>query len=140
MGSVQQACDILRRLGDNNALAAALVESGAWNEALALVKQFPALGKEVYLPYARWLAEQEQFIEAQQGGKLLIASIVDPVLNKKIWFRYSLLRSWMFGRSGTRSEHTGYERRGAQQVRRRFLLLLAVCQTPFTTSCQIVSS
>lgn len=70
LGSAQQAFDILRRLGDNNALAAALIESGAWTEALALVKQVPALGKDVYLPYARWLAEQEQFIEAQQGKSI----------------------------------------------------------------------
>lgn len=69
LGSVQLACDILRRLGDTTALAAALVEAGSWTEALALVKQQPALSRDIYLPYARWLAEQEQFIEAQQGKK-----------------------------------------------------------------------
>lgn len=67
LGSVQQACDILRRLGDTNALAVALVEAGGWTEALALAKQYPAISRDVYLPYARWLAEQEQFVEAQQG-------------------------------------------------------------------------
>ncbi len=70
LGSVQLACDILRRLGDTAALAAALVEFGAWTEALALAKQHPDLSRNVYLPYARWLAEQEQFIEAQQGKNL----------------------------------------------------------------------
>ena len=58
---------ILRRLEDHSALAAILVETGAWTEALALAKQHPSLNRDVYLPYARWLAEQEQFIEAQQG-------------------------------------------------------------------------
>jgi intraflagellar transport protein 122 len=67
LGTVQQACDILRRLEDHSALAAILVETGAWTEALALVKQHPSLNRDVYLPYARWLAEQEKFIEAQQG-------------------------------------------------------------------------
>ena len=67
LGSVQLACDILRRLGDTAALAAAFVEFGAWTEALALAKQHPDISRKVYLPYARWLAEQEQFIEAQQG-------------------------------------------------------------------------
>nr|CAH0101988.1 unnamed protein product [Daphnia galeata] len=67
LGSVQLACDILRRLGDTTALAAALVECGAWTEALTLAKQIPDLSRNVYLPYARWLAEQEQFIEAQQA-------------------------------------------------------------------------
>jgi hypothetical protein len=69
LGSVQLACDILRRLGDMTALAAALVDCGAWTEALTLAKQHPNLSRSVYLPYARWLAEQEQFIEAQQGRK-----------------------------------------------------------------------
>ena len=67
LGTVQHACDILRRLEDHSALAAILVETGAWTEALALAKQHPSLNRDVYLPYARWLAEQEQFIEAQQG-------------------------------------------------------------------------
>jgi len=44
-----------------------LVESEAWNEALAMLKEHPELRKEVYLPYARWLAEQEKFVEAQQA-------------------------------------------------------------------------
>lgn len=74
LGSVQLACDILRRLGDTTALAAALVECGAWTEALTLAKQFPDLSRNVYLPYARWLAEQEQFIEAQQGENCFIYS------------------------------------------------------------------
>ena len=70
LGTVQQACDILRRLEDHSTLAAILVETGAWTEALALVKQHPSLNRDVYLPYARWLAEQEKFIEAQQGWLL----------------------------------------------------------------------
>jgi intraflagellar transport protein 122 len=74
LGSVQLAVDILRRLGDTTALAAALVECGAWTEALTLAKQFPDLSRNVYLPYARWLAEQEQFIEAQQGENCFIYS------------------------------------------------------------------
>ena len=68
LGSVSEACDILRRLGDHRGLIELLVESQAWNEALALAKEHPAYHKEVYLPYGRWLAQQEKFREAQQGA------------------------------------------------------------------------
>jgi len=47
-----------------------LIESEAWNEALAMVKEHPQLRKDVSLPYARWLAEQEKFVEAQQAFHL----------------------------------------------------------------------
>ena len=67
LGAFSQACDILRRLNDYPRLAGMLVSSASWTEALALSKQHPSLRKEVYLPYARWLAEQERFVESQQG-------------------------------------------------------------------------
>ncbi len=67
LGAIGQAGDILRRLNDHAGLASLLVDSGSWTEALALTKQYPELRQQVYLPYARWLAEQEQFVEAQQG-------------------------------------------------------------------------
>lgn len=67
LGAVAQACDVLRKLADHETLLNVLVESNAWNEALIMVKEQPEYRKSVYLPYARWLAEQEQFIEAQKG-------------------------------------------------------------------------
>lgn len=67
LGAVQQACDVLRRLNDTGGLIKALVESQSWTEAIAVVKQNQSHKKDVYLPYARWLAEQEMFVEAQRG-------------------------------------------------------------------------
>ena len=67
LGAVAQSCDVLRKLGDREKLVQLLVDSAAWNEALLVVKEFPAFRQAVYLPYARWLAEQEKFIEAQKA-------------------------------------------------------------------------
>lgn len=146
MGSFQQACDILRRLGDTNALAAALVESGAWNEALALAKQHPALGRDVFLPYARWLAEQEQFVEAQQGETLKPYELEQYCILYFAWhitlinfISISILRGRMFGRSRTSTQYTCNECRSVEQVRRRVAFLLALRQTSPAAGRQSVS-
>jgi hypothetical protein len=132
------ACDILRRLGDATALAAALVECGAWTEALALAKQHPDISRNVYLPYARWLAEQEQFIEAQQGETFLISKKNEEVCLKNFCF-FSLLRSGLFGGSGASSQHTSDELRGVKQIRRRLTFLLDLRQTSAPVGRQSVS-
>ncbi len=67
LGAVAQACDVLRKIGDHHALVTLLVDSAAWNEALNLVKEYSEYRQAVYLPYARWLAEEEKFVEAQAG-------------------------------------------------------------------------
>lgn len=84
LGAISQAGDVFRRLNDNAGLASLLVESGTWAEALALVKKHPELRRDVYLPYARWLAEQERFVEAQQG-KLLILPTVNICILRRLF-------------------------------------------------------
>ena len=54
-------------MGDHVNLAKVYVESHQWDEAFKLVNQFPDMKEIVYLPYAKWLAENDKFIEAQQG-------------------------------------------------------------------------
>lgn len=43
------------------------VEARNWDQAFILVKKNPIFIPLVYLPYAEWLAENDQFIEAQKG-------------------------------------------------------------------------
>ena len=41
IGAVAQACDVLRKIGDQKTLVELLVESAAWNEALSIAKEKP---------------------------------------------------------------------------------------------------
>lgn len=61
------AAEVYRKMGDIDNLASVYVKSCQWDEAFKLVNQYSQLKESVYLPYARWLAENDRFIEAQQG-------------------------------------------------------------------------
>lgn len=61
------AAEVFKKLGDVNNLAVIYVKSCQWEDAFKLVTQYPELREEVYVPYATWLAENERFVEAQQG-------------------------------------------------------------------------
>lgn len=41
------------------------VEQGDWDKAMSLVKANPKFGEIVYIPYANWLAINDQFEKAQ---------------------------------------------------------------------------
>lgn len=43
------------------------VEAHNWDQAFILVEKNPDYAPLVYLPYAEWLAENDKFVEAQNG-------------------------------------------------------------------------
>lgn len=63
------ACTVYKKIGDIKNLAAIYIESFQWEEAFNLVTLYPELKEQVYVPYATWLAENDRFLEAQQGNE-----------------------------------------------------------------------
>lgn len=61
------AAEIYQKIGDFANLAQVYVDSCQWGEAIKLLDQYPDLKETIYLPYATWLAENDRFIEAQEG-------------------------------------------------------------------------
>ena len=56
-----------RKLGDEEELIKVEVEAGQWEKALAAAETDPKFRAIVYLPYARYLAENDKFVLAQKG-------------------------------------------------------------------------
>lgn len=61
------AAEIYKRLGDSEAVLKLHVEANEWAQAFALVKNQPQYKALVYVPYAHWLAESDNFVQAQKG-------------------------------------------------------------------------
>lgn len=59
--------EILIRLGDEKALAQLQVQAQFWDKAFETAKKYPDLMRDVYLPYACHLAENDKFEEAQKA-------------------------------------------------------------------------
>ncbi|NXL80314.1 IF122 protein, partial [Leptocoma aspasia] len=61
------AAETYMKVGDLKALVQLHVETQRWEEAFALSEKHPEFKDEVYVPYAQWLAESDQFEEAQKA-------------------------------------------------------------------------
>lgn len=61
------ASECLAKMGDTKSLIKLHVDTQHWEEAFTLAKKHPEYKTQVYIPYARWLAESDKFEEAQQG-------------------------------------------------------------------------
>ncbi|VDN19585.1 unnamed protein product [Cylicostephanus goldi] len=61
------AARIYGNINDIKAMAQMHVAAGHWTDAFAIADRYPKYIEDVYLPYARYLAERDQFLEAQKG-------------------------------------------------------------------------
>ncbi|XP_068763206.1 intraflagellar transport protein 122 homolog [Struthio camelus] len=61
------AAETYMKVGDLKALIHLHVETLRWEEAFALAEKHPEFKDDVYVPYARWLAENDRFEEAQKA-------------------------------------------------------------------------
>lgn len=100
-----QATDLLAQLDDVSSLAKVRVILKDWNEALALAKMHPALLPEVFLPFARYLFEDDQYFESLVS--FFIAGRVDEALkslnmlleNALVMNKYDDVAFFLYGRS-----------------------------------------
>ncbi|XP_072928707.1 intraflagellar transport protein 122 homolog isoform X3 [Hemitrygon akajei] len=61
------AAETYMKMGDLEAQVLLHVETRHWEEAFSLVEKHPEFKDLVYVPYAQWLAENDQFEEAQKA-------------------------------------------------------------------------
>lgn len=85
-GQYNGAAEIYSKIGDYHNLVQVYVLTKNWKAAFKLANQHSELLEIVYLPYANWLAENDQFVEAQQAfykaGKIKQAFSVLQQLTK----------------------------------------------------------
>ncbi|XP_073975880.1 intraflagellar transport protein Oseg1 isoform X2 [Rhodnius prolixus] len=67
MGQLDLAAEMYRKLGADESLLEVHIEAGRWSEAIAALHDLPSQRAKVYLPYARYLAENDNFVQAQKA-------------------------------------------------------------------------
>ncbi|XP_063240162.1 intraflagellar transport protein 122 homolog isoform X2 [Bacillus rossius redtenbacheri] len=67
LGQLAHATEMFRKLGDERSVIMLYVDARDWKEAFSLADKLPEYKDLVYVPYARWLAENDQFVEAQKA-------------------------------------------------------------------------
>ncbi|GLH03389.1 POC1 centriolar protein homolog [Gryllus bimaculatus] len=61
------ATEMYRKLGDEKSVVQLYVEAKEWKEAFVLAEKHPEYKDLVYVPYAKWLAENDKFVDAQKA-------------------------------------------------------------------------
>jgi len=70
---IATAAEMFRRVGQLEKVLDLYVRVRNWQEAFIIAERHTDLRKNVYLPYAQWLAENDQFTEAQKGESFFCA-------------------------------------------------------------------
>jgi len=73
LSAIESAVEIYSKMGKDlgSDMVALHVEAHNWDQAFILVEKNPTFAPLVYLPYAEWLAENDKFVEAQKGIRIL---------------------------------------------------------------------
>ena len=66
-GQLQYAREMYKKVGDFKAVVTLYVEAKEWEEAFNLAEKYPEYREHIYVPYAKWLAESDKFVEAQKA-------------------------------------------------------------------------
>ncbi|KAJ0183743.1 hypothetical protein K1T71_000166 [Dendrolimus kikuchii] len=66
-GEPATAADVYQRLGDYRKVALLAVSAGEWTRAFALAREHSECKRDVYLPYAHRMAQENKFIDAQKA-------------------------------------------------------------------------
>ena len=67
LGNVQYAQEIYRKKGDFRSVVKLYVEAQEWKEAFNLADKYPEFKEDIFVPYAKYLAESDKFVEAQRA-------------------------------------------------------------------------
>ena len=67
LGNVQYAQEIFRKKGDFRSVVKLYVEAQEWKEAFNLADKYPEFKEDIFVPYAKYLAESDKFVEAQRA-------------------------------------------------------------------------
>ena len=67
LGQLQYAREMYKKVGEIKAVVTLYVEAQEWQEAFGLAEKYPEHREAVYVPYAKWLAESDKFVEAQKA-------------------------------------------------------------------------
>ncbi|CCW59979.1 unnamed protein product [Phytomonas sp. EM1] len=65
--AISFAIEAYEKVNDNHALIQIYVEMGNWKRAFAVFEKCPQYAREVYVPWANWLAENDKFEEALEA-------------------------------------------------------------------------
>ena len=66
-GEAESAVSIYEKLGEHEHILRLYVDSKHWSAAFSLIEKYPQYETTLYLPYARWLVENDKFVHAQKG-------------------------------------------------------------------------
>jgi intraflagellar transport protein 122 len=64
------AAEVLIKMGDIQHLLNLHLDLGHWEDAFKISETHPQFAQQIYLPYANWLAMNDQFVEAQLNYKM----------------------------------------------------------------------
>lgn len=91
-GELENAVEVYKKLDEHGSVLQLYVDTKNWELAFTLVKKYPQFMSSLYIPYARWLVENDKFVEAQKGNRPFF--LIHPVKYRELLFRQFRSRSF----------------------------------------------